>query len=80
MRTGSGSFGAVSEKNLDKLTTELVGYVKLVRMNNFRIEQLVQELYTYNKTLLALEGRLLRMATKSKVSRENFLQAHPAGH
>jgi len=47
-----------------------------VRMNNFRIEQLVQELYTYNKTLLQLEGRLLRMATKSKVSRESFLEEY----
>ena len=73
---GKGSFGAVSEKNLEKLTVELVGYVKLVQMNNFRIEQLVQELYTYNKTLLQLEGRLLRMATKSKVSRESFLEEY----
>ena len=73
---GNGSFGAVSEKNLEKLTKELVGYVKLVRMNNFRIEQLVQELYTYNKTLLQLEGRLLRMATKAKVSRESFLEEY----
>tara|TARA_B100000676_G_C18017595_1_gene810595 strand:+ start:10 stop:1611 length:1602 start_codon:yes stop_codon:yes gene_type:complete len=71
---GNGSFGAISEKNLAKLHIELVGYVKNVRMNNFRIEQLVQELYTYNKTLLALEGRLLRMATKSKVSRAEFLE------
>ena len=73
---GNGSYGAVSEKNLEKLTKELVGYVKLVRMNNFRIEQLVQELYTYNKTLLQLEGRLLRMATKSKVARESFLEEY----
>ncbi|MDA0786575.1 MAG: RNA polymerase sigma factor RpoD, partial [Proteobacteria bacterium] len=73
---GTGSFGAASEKNLEKLTKELVGYVKLVRMNNFRIEQLVQELYTYNKTLLQLEGRLLRMATKSKVARESFLEEY----
>ena len=73
---GNGSFGAVSEKNLEKLHAELVGYVKNVRMNNFRIEQLVQELYTYNKTLLALEGRLLRMATKSKVARADFLEQY----
>jgi len=73
---GKSSFGAVSEKNLDKLHAELVGYVKNVRMNNFRIEQLVQELYTYNKTLLALEGRLLRMATKSKVARAEFLEQY----
>ena len=73
---GNGSYGAVSEKNLEKLTKELVGYVKQVRMNNSRIEQLVQELYTYNKTLLQLEGRLLRMATKSKVARESFLEEY----
>ena len=73
---GNGSFGAVSEKNLGKMHAELVGYVKNVRMNNFRIEQLVQELYTYNKTLLSLEGRLLRMATKSKVARADFLEQY----
>ena len=73
---GNGSFGAVSAKNLEKLHSELVGYVKKVRMNNYRIEQLVQELYTYNKTLLALEGRLLRRATKSKVARADFLKQY----
>ncbi len=73
---GNGAFGAVSEKNLDKATEELVTAVKSVRLNNFRIEQLVQELYTYNKTLLALEGRLLRLATKSKISRESFLEEY----
>jgi RNA polymerase primary sigma factor len=73
---GKGSFGAVSEKNLEKSTKELVTHVKTVRMNNFRIEQLVQELYTYNKTLLSLEGRLLRMATKSKIGREAFLEEY----
>ncbi|RZO37130.1 MAG: RNA polymerase sigma factor RpoD [Rhodospirillaceae bacterium] len=73
---GNGSFGAVSEKNLAKLHNELVGYVKKVRINNFRIEQLVQELYTYNKTLLSLEGRLLRMATRSKVPRADFLEQY----
>ncbi|MEC7488079.1 MAG: RNA polymerase sigma factor RpoD [Pseudomonadota bacterium] len=73
---GKASFGTVSAKNLEKLTRGLVGHVKNVKMNNFRIEQLVQELYTYNKTLLALEGRLLRMATKSKVSRVEFLKEY----
>ena len=73
---GTGSFGGISEKNLTKLTRELVTFVKSVRMNAFRIEQLVQELYTYNKTLLGLEGRLLRMATKSKVARSEFLEEY----
>ena len=43
---GKGSFGKVSETNLEKQTKILVDLVKSVRMNNFRIEQLVQELYT----------------------------------
>ena len=76
---GKGGFGKVSAKNLEKHTEDIVKHVKSVRMNNFRIEQLVQELYTYNKTLLALEGRLLRMATKSKISRDNFLEQY-LGH
>ena len=73
---GKGSFGLVSDKNLTKLSKDLINAVKKVQMNTFRIEQLVQELYTYNKTLLALEGRLLRMATKSKVPRADFLEKY----
>ena len=76
---GKGSFGKISARNLEQYTEDIVKHVKSVRMNNFRIEQLVQELYTYNKTLLALEGRLLRMATRSKIRREDFLERY-LGH
>ena len=76
---GKGSFGKISATNLEKYTEDIVKHVKSVRMNSFRIEQLVQELYTYNKTLLALEGRLLRMATKSKIRRDDFLEQY-LGH
>ena len=39
-------------------------------MNNARIDQMVQELYLYNRTLIGLEGKLLRLAERSRVKRE----------
>ncbi len=45
-----------------------------VHLNNARIEALVDELYGLNRRLIGLEGRLLRLAEKRKVERENFLE------
>src|SRR3546814_859673 len=45
-----------------------------VRLNNTRIEQLVDQLYGLNRTLVGYEGKLLRLVTDCKVSREEFLQ------
>ena len=43
-------------------------------MNNLRIALLVEQLYELNRVLMSLEGKLLRLATKSKVGREDFLK------
>jgi RNA polymerase primary sigma factor len=47
-----------------------------VHLNNNRIEQLVEHLYGLNRQLLGFEGKILRMATTSKVKRENFLEQY----
>jgi len=54
-----------SEIRYEKLKHELIDAMKGVRLNNARIEQLVEKLYELNKRLLGLEGRLLRLATES---------------
>jgi RNA polymerase primary sigma factor len=64
---------AQSDKRYDKLKQELVELMETVRLNNNRIEQLVEELYGQNKSLLALEGRLLRVALDCRIKREDFL-------
>jgi RNA polymerase primary sigma factor len=47
--------------------------MKGVHFNNNRIEELVDQLYGYNKRLINLEGKLLRMAEKRGVDRQAFL-------
>ncbi|MBC8269043.1 MAG: RNA polymerase sigma factor RpoD [Rhodospirillaceae bacterium] len=67
------------EKRYGKLRHELVVLMDGVHLNNARIEQLVEHLYGLNRQLLGFEGKLLRMATTSKVKREDFLE-HYHGH
>ncbi len=61
------------DKKYDKLKAEMVGLMNEVRMNNARIEQLVEALHKMNRELVGMEGKLLRLATDSKVKRESFL-------
>ncbi|HEX9648716.1 MAG TPA: RNA polymerase sigma factor RpoD [Alphaproteobacteria bacterium] len=63
-------------KRYDKLKGEVRALAAGVRLNNFRIEELVDELYGRNRRLMTLEGRLLRLAIECKVPRESFLAHH----
>src|SRR4029079_15346094 len=76
---GGDDFSRASERRHDKLHEDLVTLVKSVRLNNYRIEALVQQLYGYNKELMGLEGKLLRLGEKSRIKREEFLAQH-IGH
>jgi RNA polymerase primary sigma factor len=64
------------ERRYGKLRQELVDLVNGVHLNNARIEQLVEQLYELNRVLISFEGKLLRMATTSKVKREDFLEEY----
>ena len=48
--------------------------MKSLSLNNNRIEALVEQLYDINKRLIALEGRLLRLAESYGVARDEFLK------
>jgi RNA polymerase primary sigma factor len=65
-----------SDKKFQGLKMELVELVRTIHFNNMRLEQLVQQLYTLNRRLIGLEGRLLRMAIDCKVSRDEFLNRY----
>ena len=69
-----GTFGTVSKRNLERFNKEIVAHVKSLCMNENRVGQLVQELYSFNKTLLGYEGRLLRLATECNIPRDEFLK------
>src|SRR3954471_7683534 len=65
-----------SEKAYEKQKLEMVELMRAVKLNNFRIEFLVEEMYDLNRRLVAMEGQLLRLVQKAGVKREEFLQRY----
>ena len=57
-------------------TTAIVQHLKTLKLNNNRIEALVDQLYAINRRLMGLEGRLLRLADSYGISRTEFLRAY----
>ena len=63
-------------KAYEQLSGAISGRLKLLKLNNNRIEALVEQLYAINKRLIGLEGRLLRLADSYGISRPEFLKAY----
>ena len=55
---------------------EIVTLLESIHLNNERLEQLVEQLYGMNKSLMQQEGKLLRLAEKCKIKRSDFLQSY----
>jgi RNA polymerase primary sigma factor len=68
--------GKTSERSYDKLKIQIVEAMKNVRLNNARIEQLVDQLYGLNRRLVTTEGKLLRLSEACGVKRQDFLNHH----
>ena len=64
------------DRRLKQLKEEIIESVKSLMLNNNRIEALVEQLYDINKRLVSSEGRLMRLAKKYGVARENFLEEY----
>ncbi|MDI7775697.1 RNA polymerase sigma factor RpoD [Asticcacaulis sp. EMRT-3] len=60
----------------DDVTAAITRHLKTLKLNNQRIEALVEQLYGINKKLMGLEGRLLRLADSYGISRTEFLSAY----
>jgi RNA polymerase primary sigma factor len=76
MQVASEQFNRSQQKGYDKLRDEIIGYVKSLSLNNNRIESLVEQLYSINKRLVALEGRLMRLADSYGVPRQTFIDEY----
>ena len=63
-------------KKYDGVKQEMVELMNEVRLNNARIDQLIQRLYKANRELVSLEGGLMRMAVDCGVKREDFIQQY----
>src|SRR5713101_2019856 len=53
---------------------DIISEVKSLRLNQARIDALVEQLYDINKRLVGYEGRLMRLAEGHGVAREDFLK------
>jgi RNA polymerase primary sigma factor len=62
------------ERKYKKLKDEIIAEVKSLRLNQARIDSLVEQLYDINKRLVGYEGRMMRLAESHGVSREDFLR------
>ncbi|MBL8703889.1 MAG: RNA polymerase sigma factor RpoD, partial [Rhodospirillales bacterium] len=67
------SVAKTTERRYEKLKGELMTLMQSVRLNNARIEHLVDQLYGLNRKLTQLEGKLLRLAESRGVKREEFI-------
>jgi RNA polymerase primary sigma factor len=68
------SLSPAQERRYKKLKDEIISEVKSLRLNQARIDTLVEQLYDINKRLVGYEGRLMRLAESHGVTREDFLK------
>jgi RNA polymerase primary sigma factor len=68
------SLSPAQERRYKKLKDEIISEVKSLRLNQARIDALVEQIYDINKRLVGYEGRLMRLAESHGVAREDFLK------
>jgi RNA polymerase primary sigma factor len=71
-----GSLTPSQERKYKKLKDEIIQAVKSLRLNQARIDALVEQLYDINKRLVGHEGRLMRLAESHGVPRDGFLRQY----
>lgn len=74
LRLKSDTLSPAQERKYKKLKEEIIGEVKSLRLNQARIDSLVEQLYDINKRLVSNEGRMMRLAESYGVAREDFLR------
>jgi len=68
------SLSPAQERRYKKLKNDIISEVKSLRLNQARIDALVEQLYDINKRLVGYEGRLMRLANGHGIAREDFLK------
>ena len=63
-------------EEFEKIQNEIIDEIKSLRLNNARIEALIDQLYAINKRFISLEGRLMRLADGNGVPRQEFLKSY----
>ncbi|WPZ04932.1 RNA polymerase sigma factor RpoD [Blastomonas marina] len=69
-------FSAAKEKKYEDLREQLTAEVEAVQFHATKIEFLVDNLYAFNRRLMALGGQILRLAERHKIKRIDFIKAY----
>ncbi|MXP09265.1 RNA polymerase sigma factor RpoD [Pseudoblastomonas halimionae] len=69
-------FSAAKEKKYEDLREQLTAEVEAVQFHATKIEFLVDNLYAFNRRLMALGGQILRLAERHKIKRIDFINAY----
>jgi RNA polymerase primary sigma factor len=79
LRLKGKSLPGAQAEAYDNAQNTIIEELKKLKLNNARIESLVEQLYAINRKLIQLEGKLMRLAEGNGVPRSEFLAAYQ-GH
>ncbi len=76
---GNKALSVAEERRYQKLRIELTALIKAVFFHQNKIDYLVDQLYGYNRRMMALGGQMMRLAEKHRIQRKAFLDSY-TGH
>jgi len=79
LRLQGKSLPGAKAESYDTAQNTIIEELKKLKLNNARIESLVEQLYAINRKLIQLEGKLMRLAESNGVPRGEFLSNYQ-GH
>ena len=74
LRLKNTTLSRAQERRYQRLKGDIIIEVKSLRLSQTRIHVLVKQLYDINERLVGYEGRLMRLAERHGVTREDFLK------
>ncbi|MBN1783429.1 MAG: RNA polymerase sigma factor RpoD, partial [Alphaproteobacteria bacterium] len=69
-------FSSSSEKMYQKYKQEIVNLLDKIKLSDVRVEELTESLVKKNNELVSLNGKLLRLAERCKIKRDDFLKQY----
>ena len=76
LRLQGKSLPGAKNETYETAQNTIIEELKKLKLNNARIESLVEQLYAINRKLIQLEGKLMRLADSNGVPRGQFLEAY----
>ncbi len=76
LRLKGRSLPSAQTENYEGAQNTIIEELKKLKLNNARIESLIEQLYAINRKLIQLEGKLMRLAEANGVPRLQFIEAY----